>query len=431
MATTGIDSSNDKWYVPKGDLGIWIIVLILAMISLVAVFSSSSFLAIDRHISKTQCLLQQLTSVGAGLVALYICYRVPMRWYRNLAFIVFGASVVLLLAGLLFGEELNGANRGVRIFNRTIQVFEPAKVALILYLARAIEFFEINTFKRYLLILLLPVAVVCGLIIVNSFSSAVLFGVLSLLIMWVSGINWRYLAITVAIALGAVILLFFVYKSIAPSSDPQTAVIAENQEKAGVSPDTGVFMKFFNRFGVAEKRVESFFHSDEKEQDAVRTQEQIDNDRQSENAKIAIREGGIFGVGPGNSNSRYYLSMAFSDFIYAFIIEEYGLIGGIFVLLLYLVLFYRCVSITQRCKTTFSSVLVIGLALLIIIQAMLHILVNVRLLPITGHTLPLISHGGTAYLVLCGAVGMILSVSRTLDNQDKVKAISSEDNNER
>ncbi|MCF0177923.1 MAG: FtsW/RodA/SpoVE family cell cycle protein, partial [Bacteroidales bacterium] len=139
--------------------------------------------------------------------------------------------------------------------------------------------------------------------------------------------------------------------------------------------------------------------------------------RQSDNAKIAIAEGGIFGKGPGRSTQRFSLSMAFSDFIFAFIVEESGLIGGIFVIMLYLIFLFRCIAISYRCRALFSQTLVLGLSFLIATQAFLHILVNVRLLPITGHTLPLVSHGGTAYLVLSIAFGMILSVSRTLDDQ--------------
>ena len=141
---------------------------------------------------------------------------------------------------------------------------------------------------------------------------------------------------------------------------------------------------------------------------------------------MAISEGGIFGKGPGKSTQRYSLSMAFSDFIYAFIVEEYGLLGGGFVILLYLIFLFRCIRLCQRCKATYSSVLIVGLAFLITTQAFLHILVNVRILPITGHTLPLISHGGTAYLVLSGAFGMILSVNKQLEKQDALERAARE-----
>ena len=179
--------------------------------------------------------------------------------------------------------------------------------------------------------------------------------------------------------------------------------------------------KVFNRFGTVENRLTAHFDNEEESLEGL-TKKEIDQlkdkDRQSENAKVAISEGGIFGKGPGKSTQRYSLSMAFSDFIYAFIVEEYGLVGGVVVILLYLIFLFRCIRLCGRCKATYSSVLIVGLSFLIATQAFLHILVNVRLFPITGHTLPLISHGGTAYLVLCGAFGMILSVNRQLDKQD-------------
>ena len=136
---------------------------------------------------------------------------------------------------------------------------------------------------------------------------------------------------------------------------------------------------------------------------------------------VAISEGGLFGKGPGNSTQRYSLSMAFSDFIFAFIVEEYGLAGGSLIIALYIILLFRCIRLTTRCNTSFSSALVTGLSYMIIIQAFIHILVNVRLIPITGQTLPLVSHGGTAYLAMSGAVGMILSVNKQLDKQDKME----------
>ena len=178
--------------------------------------------------------------------------------------------------------------------------------------------------------------------------------------------------------------------------------------------------KIFNRFGTVESRLTAHFDKEDKDLDNLsktELQQLRDKERQSENAKVAISEGGIFGKGPGKSTQRYSLSMAFSDFIYAFIVEEYGLLGGIVVLLLYLIFLFRCIRLCQRCTATYSSVLIVGLSFLITCQAFLHILVNVRILPITGHTLPLISHGGTAYLVLGGAFGMILSVNRQLDKQ--------------
>ncbi len=396
----------------KGDRVIWIIVVIFAMISIVAVFSSSSFLASSRHISKVAIFLEQTKSVLLGFLALFICYLVPLRWYRTLSFGLFGLSVLMLILLYVpgFQVKINGAIRGIRLFGKgpTIQVFEIAKVGVILYLAKALEMWgdKLDSFKEFALRILLPVGVVCLLIIANSFSSALLIAGISFLILFFMNVNWKNLAITAGGVIVLVLLMFGVYH----------AFFAGRPERLDSSVG-----KVFNRFGTVENRIGAFLHHED-ESTADLTKEEIqqlrDKDRQSENAKVAISEGGLFGKGPGKSTQRYSLSMAFSDFIYAFIVEEYGLLGGIVVLLLYIIFLFRCIRLCQRCQATYSSVLIVGLSFLIATQAFLHILVNVRLLPITGHTLPLISHGGTAYLVLSGAFGMILSVNRQLDKQE-------------
>ncbi len=396
----------------KGDRVIWIIVVLFAMISIVSVFSSSSFLASSRHISKIAIFLEQTKSVLTGFLALLICYLIPLRVYRTLSFVFFGLSVLglILLYVPGFQVKVNGAIRGIRFLGKgpTIQVFEFAKVGIILYLAKALEVWgdNLDEFKQFALRILLPVGIVCLLILPNSFSSALLVGIISFLILFFLDVNWKYLAITAAGILVVVLLMFGIYH----------AFFAGRPER--LATPVG---KIFNRFGTVEKRFIAFFDKEEKDMDSLskkEIQELRDKERQSENAKVAISEGGIFGKGPGKSTQRYSLSMAFSDFIYAFIVEEYGLVGGVFVIFLYIAFLFRCIRLCQRCKATYSSVLIVGLSFLIATQAFLHILVNVRLLPITGHTLPLISHGGTAYLVLGGAFGMILSVNRQLDKQD-------------
>ena len=250
------------------------------------------------------------------------------------------------------------------------------------------------------------IILVCVLILPNSFSSALLIAVVSFMMMFFMEIRGRHLWLTAGGAIALVALLFGVYHL-----------------SLGLFGDKANDVGIFNRMATVENRIKSFASSDEDSTlDLSKLTpaqlQKIDNEnRQSENAKIAIAEGGIFGKGAGHSTQRFTLSMAFSDFIFSIIVEEYGLVGGIFVIALYLIFLFRCISIARKCTAPFSQALVLGLAFLITTQAFLHILVNVRLIPITGHTLPLISHGGTAFLVLSGAVGMILSVSRTIDKQ--------------
>lgn len=394
----------------KGDRVIWIIVVLFAMFSIAAVFSSSSFLASSRGISKVAIFAEQTKSVLMGFLALFICYLIPLRFYRTFSFALYGASVLMLLMLFVPGlrAEINGAVRGIKIAGHTFQVFEFAKIGVILYLARALERWgdDLADFKQFALKILLPVGAVCLLIMQNSFSSALLIALITFLILFFMNVSFKNLMITVGIVAAAVLLMFLTYH----------AFYAGRPERLETSVG-----KLFNRFGTVEGRLTAHFDKEEENLEGLsqrEIQQLKDKDRQSENAKVAISEGGIFGKGPGKSTQRYSLSMAFSDFIYAFIVEEYGLIGGLIVILLYLIFLFRCIRLCQRCKATYSSVLIVGLSFLIATQAFLHILVNVRLLPITGHTLPLISHGGTAYLVLSGAFGMILSVNRQLDKQD-------------
>jgi cell division protein FtsW len=394
----------------KGDRVIWIIVVLFAMFSIAAVFSSSSFLASSRGISKVAIFAEQTKSVLMGFLALFICYLIPLRFYRTFSFVLYGVSVLMLLMLFVPGlrAEINGAVRGIKIAGHTFQVFEFAKIGVILYLARALERWgdDLADFKQFALKILLPVGAVCLLIMQNSFSSALLIALITFLILFFMNVSFKNLMITVGIVAAAVLLMFLTYH----------AFYAGRPERLETSVG-----KLFNRFGTVEGRLTAHFDKEEENLEGLsqrEIQQLKDKDRQSENAKVAISEGGIFGKGPGKSTQRYSLSMAFSDFIYAFIVEEYGLIGGLIVILLYLIFLFRCIRLCQRCKATYSSVLIVGLSFLIATQAFLHILVNVRLLPITGHTLPLISHGGTAYLVLSGAFGMILSVNRQLDKQD-------------
>lgn len=388
----------------KGDKIIWITVVLFALFSVVAVFSSSSFLASSHGTTKIAIFLQQIKSVLIGMVALFLCYLVPMRWYRNLAFIYFGICLIMLLMLYLppFQAKINGAVRGIKIASHTIQPFEFAKIGIVLYLARALEKWEdsLDTYKDFFLKLALPIFAVCGLIVANSISSTVLVGGISVLMLIFMNIRWKYIFAMLGVIVAAAGLMYGIY----------TVFFKGNQER--LDQPVG---KIFNRFGTLESRISTFNADEEDEVDK-------ESKRQSENARIAIAEGGVFGKGPGNSTQRYSLSMAFSDFIFAFIVEEYGLFGGSIIIALYVIFLFRCIRLSSRCGTSFSSALVCGISFLIIIQAFIHILVNVRLMPITGQTLPLVSHGGTAYLAMSGAVGMILSVNKQLDKQDEMSA---------
>ena len=266
---------------------------------------------------------------------------------------------------------------------------------------------QIKTFKGFFLKLLIWVILVCACIMVNSFSSAILLAIVSMMVFFFMEVKISHLLLTIGGAAALIAILFGIYHL-----------------SLAISPKAAEFA-IFNRLGTVESRIQHFVKPEvDTTVDLTKlTKAQLDeidkDERQSESAKIAIKEGGIFGKGIGNGTARYSLSMAFSDFIFAAIVEETGLIGGIVIVLLYLIFLFRCIRLSFKCPDAFSQALVLGLAFLITTQAFLHILVNVRLLPITGHTLPLISHGGTAYLVLSAAFGIILSVSRTVNKLEE------------
>lgn len=395
----------------RSDKVIWILVMLFAMISVVAVFSTSTYRANAHGVDKTVYFFEQMRYVFMGFGTLLLCYIIPMRRYRQFAFAIYGLSLLMLLGALVLGSTVNGANRSLVIGGHSIQVLEFAKIGLIIYLAKALETWEesLDNFKVFVVRIMLPIAVTCLLVLPNSASTVVLFGILSLLILFIMGVKIRYLLFMVGCAVMAVLLVVCIYNVF------YAGRTEEPQGKIG---------KIFNRVGTAQSRIVNF--TDEfkgkgkvamEEMTRAEREKMIDSKRQSDNAKIAISEGGLIGKGPGKSTQRYYLSEAFSDFIFASIVEEYGLLGGVFVLLLYGIFLFRCIRLCLKCNTPFSQTIVIGLSWLIAIQAMLHIFVNVRLLPITGHTLPLISHGGNAFLVLSGAFGIILSVSRQVSIQ--------------
>lgn len=399
----------------RSDKVIWILVMLFAMVSVVAIFSSSTYRANVANVSKMKFFTDQIKFVGMGLGVLIFCYFIPLKWYRILSPAIYLASLALLVLALVGGKNINGAQRTVNLLGINFQVLEFAKIGLIFYLAKAFERWSdsLDSWKDYFLKLLLPIGITCLLVLPNSASSVILFGGLSMLILFFMGVKWKYIVVTILAALAALALLFGIY-ALAFGGKQQKPKAEQNKVE-----------KIFNRFGSSQHRIESFL--DEIQGKSVditalseaEYQEYLDNNRQSLNAKIAISEGKIFGKGPGKSTSRYSLSMAFSDFIYAFIVEEYGLLGGIFILMLYTVFLFRGIRIAQKCSTPFPQTLSLGITWLVAIQAMLHIFVNIRLIPITGHTLPFISHGGTAFLIFSGAVGVLLSVSKQVNIQSQ------------
>ena len=373
----------------KGDKVIWIIVFLLSLISIAAVYSSSSSLAFKEGKSTLVFLFKQMQFVLIGLTILYIFYKIPLRWYRLGAYFGMVASIVLLFITAITGKNINEAVRFINIFGISFQPAELAKIATVLYLAKVLEDFKFETFKEFSIWVLAPVGLVCILIFNGSASTGIFLAGISFLILSIAGVKWSHLIKVMGIALAAFMLLVLLNKAF------------------GFFPRVETMISRSINY-ISHKDMESNITPEEK-------QAQLDKTFQADMAKVAIASVGVFGKGPGNSTQRYVLPHPYSDFIYTIIIEEWGLLGGMAVLMLYLFFLFRCIALAKSCTKIFSSMLVIGLSLLITFQALLHILVNVGLIPVTGHTLPLISLGGTSLVIMSGAFGIILSVSRTID----------------
>ena len=374
----------------SGDKVIWIVVFLLSLISIALIYSSSSSLAYKSKTTNFSFLVKQIQFVAMGLVALYACYKVPLGWYRFLAYPALGISIILLALTPIIGEEINGARRWINLGFTTFQPAEMAKIAIVLYLARALEVSKLATFKEFLIKIIIPIGITCILILIGSVSAALFVGMISLLMLIVAGVKWNYIFKAGGIAVAALLLIILLHM-------------------AG--------LKLFSRLDTALSRLVRFGSDTEltEEMTPEERQKEADKTYQADMAKVAISSVGILGKGPGKSTQRYFLPHPYSDYIFTIIIEEYGLAGGTFVLMLYLWFLFRCVILAKNCTKVFSALTVAGLGLLISIQATLHILVNVGYLPVTGHTLPLLSLGGTSLIILSCAFGIILSVSRTID----------------
>jgi cell division protein FtsW len=363
----------------KGDRGIWVIVALLCLASVLAVYSSTGTIAFKYNGGHAEIyMIKHVVIAIVGLFLCYLCYNTHYTVYSKLAPILFIVSIPLLLYTMLFGPEINDARRWINIpgIGLSFQTSDIATMGLIMYVARSISMKQevIKDFKSAFLPLMMPVIIICGLIAPNNLSTAMLLFVTCMTLMFIGRVHLKYIGLLVVLGagfLGGLILVGMVF------------------------PDAIRVETWVSRFG-------EFFNNS-------------DGGYQIQQAKIAIADGGWFGVGPGLSTQRNYLPYSYADFIYAIICEEYGLFGGLVIIFLFLLLFLKCTSIVTRSPKTFGALLAMGLCLNIVIQAFANIAVSVNLVPVTGLTLPLVSKGGTSMLLTCIAFGMILSVSRFIE----------------
>jgi len=366
----------------KGDRWIWLIVILLSLISMLAVYSSSGTLAYKQGKSIEIILFKHMLMIFGGIALMYISHKLDYRYYAGISKLLMVITIPLLLYTLFFGSTINGASRWIAIPGTgfSFQTSDLAKLALITYLARMLSRKQenIKDVKESFIPIMGAVCVVFVLIgPANLSTGLMLFGV-SVLLLIIGRISVKQIAIVCA--MGLVLL-------------------------AGM-------LTFGHRKGTHSSRMKIFLHPELADADQL---------YQSNHAKIAIATGGLFGRGPGNSKERNYLPEAFSDEIYAIIVEEYGLVGGFLVVGIYLFLLYRCVKIVTKAPKAFGALLAAGLSFTLTIQAFANMAVAVGLGPVTGVPLPLVSMGGTSILFTSLAFGIILSVSRHIDENEALK----------
>ncbi len=381
----------------RGDKYIWGIVVLLAITSLLVVYSATGSLAYKMYKGNTEVyLFKQFAFIIIGVMVIYFAHRINYTVYSRLALYLFLLAIPLMIFTYLFGATINDGSRWIKlpIINLTFQTSDLAKLGLFMYLSRQLSRKQevIQDWKKGFLPLMVPVGIICLLIMPANLSTALLTGATSLLLMFIGRCRAKHILGVIAVALIPVLLLVSV------------AVLTHTDAHDGGKSKAVISLSSVGRVGTWIHRVQDFIYAS-----ADETPYQV------QQAKIAISKGGIFGKGPGNSEAKNFLPHPYSDMIYAIILEEYGLAGGAIIIFIYLVFLLRCIMVFRRCPFAFGAFLALGLSFTLVIQAMANMAVAVNLVPVTGVTLPLVSMGGSSFLFTCASIGIILSVSRNVE----------------
>lgn len=389
----------------KGDKVIWAVVVLLALASLLVVYSSTGTLAYRMSKSTESYLFKQVAFIALGMAVIYFAHRVNYVIYSKVSLILFLIVIPLLIYTLFFGVSLNEGSRWIRlpIIRLTFQTSDLAKLALFMYLGRLLSKKQavIKDFKKGFLPVIIPVGIICVLIAPANLSTALLVGATSLLLMFIGRVSAKHLLLVIGVAMIPIIILI----SAAAIKHKATGdvIVAKPKTEEGSA--------IFKRWTTWVSRVESFMYGSKEAADDDEDNYQINQ------AKIAIAKGGFLGLGPGNSEQRNFLPHPYSDFIFATIIEEYGLLGGAFITFIYIIFLFRSIRIFRKCPYAFGAFLALGLSFTLVIQALANMAVNVNLFPVTGVTLPLVSMGGSSFLFTCLSIGIILSVARNVEQE--------------
>jgi len=376
----------------KGDVVIWIIVFMLSIFSLLAVYSSTGTMAYKYQSGNTEYyLFKHLFLMCFGLAMLYLCHKINYVYYSRVSQILLWISVPLLIFTYIAGSNINQAHRWITLpgINLSFQTSDLAKLALIMYTARMLSKKQevITDFKKGTLPIILPAIIICGLIAPANLSTAAVLFATCLLIMFIGRMNFKHIALIVFSGLIFIVSIIIVLHKIGQSTHHPIGRV-----------ETWV------------SRVENFMGDGNQEEYF-----------QSQQAKIAVATGGFFGKGPGNSVEKNFLPNPYSDFIFAIIVEEYGYLGGLFLIFLYMLLLYRSIRIVVKSPKAFGALLAAGLCFSLVLQAFVNMGVAVHIFPVTGLTMPLVSMGGTSLWFTSIAFGIILSVSRDIEENEELE----------
>ena len=395
----------------KGDKVLWMVFFFLCLISIIEVFSASSGLTYKSQDYVGPIIYHTGTIVFGFIVAIVIVH-IPWRYFKLMTPFLLLFSIVTLLWVLLAGTKIGDAGRWINLFGFTFQPSEIAKGSLVLAVAQILSIMQDEDGAdpkaiKYILVLSIPIIF---LIFLENFSTAALLSIVIYLMMILGRVPMKQIGILTGIGLGVMILgLAFIWFA---GHDKDELERMEKQQKiemvAGVKKEKSFLDKVFHRADTWKSRLMKF--ADDKE--VAPEDYDLDKDAQVAHANIAIASSNVLGKGPGNSEQRDFLAQAFSDFIFAIIIEEMGFVGSGLVVLLYIFLLFRAARIASRCEYNFPAFLVMGLGLLLVIHALFNMMVAVGLAPVTGQPLPLISKGGTSTIINCAYIGAMLSISR-------------------
>lgn len=405
----------------KGDAVIWTVFFFLCIISIIEVFSASSHLSFKSG-NYLAPVLKHCALLAVGVVVMVCTMNIKCRYFKLVTPIALIVSFAMLVIVLCVGESTNNSQRWLDFLGIQFQPSELAKGAIVLATAQILSAMQTPTGadKKAMKYILIVCLAIIPLIMVENLSTAALLCTVVFLMMFIGKVPKAQLGKLLGVVM--LVLVTGVTMVMALGHDEKQEAAAKPvqqtvQQAKAVEEEQGI-EKVFHRLDTWKSRIDNFLSNDYVPPEKYDIK---NKDAQTGHANIAIASSNLIGKGPGNSVERDFLSQAFSDFIYAIIVEEMGIVGAVFVCMLYIVLLFRTATIANRCANTFPALLIMGFAILLVVQALFNMSVAVGLVPVTGQPLPLISKGGTSTIINCAYIGVILSVSYSAKKKDDIE----------